>query len=76
MAMTLDTESAVAGKKSIWDSIRSNPKLVFIAFFASYVLPSARLILMRHSVQLTKSFPGSAASSMAIKRAFSVNRSS
>ncbi|GAB0138277.1 hypothetical protein EsDP_00006514 [Epichloe bromicola] len=35
MAMTSDTRSTVAGKKSIWYSIRSNPKLVFIAFFAS-----------------------------------------
>lgn len=35
MVMTSDAKRVVAGKKSIWDSIRSNPKLVFIAFFAS-----------------------------------------
>lgn len=25
----------LAGKKTLWESIRSNPKVIFIAFFAS-----------------------------------------
>ena len=25
----------IAGKKSMWHSIRTNPKVIFIAFFAS-----------------------------------------
>lgn len=32
-------QRVLAGKRSLWESIRSNPKVIFIAFFASYVLP-------------------------------------
>lgn len=37
--MPKDLEVArAAERKSLWQSIRANPKVIFIAFFASYVV--------------------------------------
>jgi hypothetical protein len=51
-------------KATIWDSIKDNPKVLFIAFFASYEsLPRRLDHIANHS-------PGSVVSNMATNRVF------
>lgn len=61
-----DVEGATAGvpmesaqrllseKKTIWQSIRANPKVIFIAFFASYVHVPYPVVLIALERELTR----------------------